>query len=201
MEPTSEEDDGLFPELPPHIHYLVKHREFGLECRRCGNKGSSTFFKTFRCPFEHTVPLESLARDPTSGQLVEADGLGSDPTGSKKDSGEGIQKESPKETQEENELAVAALELELLEMELLEQQLQELEMEELENEMMKMQLEESALEHEMNMLHQVAYPDDEEPFDPCAKIQRIGAVRERQELEVAEQAEETTKKEDGKTQP
>jgi len=190
-----EEDDGLFPELPPHIHYLVKHREFGLECRRCGNKGSSTFFKTFRCPFEHTVPLESLARDPT-GQLMEADALGSDPVGSKKDSGEGIQKESPKE-QDENELA--ELELELLEMQLLEQQLEEIEIEELESEMMKTQLEESTLQHELEMQNQVAYPDDKERFDPCAKMLRIAAVREKQELEVAEKEEEAPKKEDRKT--
>lgn len=192
-----EDDDGLFPELPPHIHYLVKHREFGLECRRCGNKGTSTFFKTFRCPFEHTIPLESLARDPTSGQLMEADALGSDSMGSKKDSGEGTEKESRKETQDENDLA--ELELELLEMQLLEQQLEEIEIEELESEMMNMELEESALQYELERQDQVAYPDDKEPFDPCAKMLRIAAVREEQELEVAEQEEEAPKKEDGKT--
>lgn len=174
--------DADFPELPPHIHYLVKDREYGLECRRCGAKGPSSYFKTFACPFQEKMdepnnrPLQQTAARETPKESVEDVASGSVGTGDattlcpSKDKGKGQDDGTGNDVEN-----LEDLEVEILQMELLQQELEELELEELEQQMKEISMQEYMLEHELEMADKVDY-GDKHFFDPCSKMPGVPQV-------------------------
>ena len=174
--------DADFPELPPHIHYLVKDREYGLECRRCGAKGPSSYFKTFACPFQEKMdepnnrPLQQTAARETPKESVEDVASGSVGTGDattlcpSKDKGKGQDDGTGNDVEN-----LEDLEVEIFQMELLQQELEELELEELEQQMKEISMQEYMLEHELEMADKVDY-GDKHFFDPCSKMPGVPQV-------------------------
>ena len=207
-------DDADFPELPSHIHYLVKDREYGLECRRCGAKGPSSYFKTFACPFQDKIdapnnpPLQQTAARETPKESVEDVASGSSGTGDattpcpSKDKGNGPEDGTGNDVEK-----LEDLEVEILQLELLQQQLDELELEELEQHMKELSMQEFMLEHELEMADQVDYGDKPPRFDPCAKMPGVpqivayGALNPQpQDKDSAKEKEDCEEKRDEKSQ-
>lgn len=50
------DDDHYECRLPPHVHDIVKHREHGGECRKCGRVGSWAFIKSIPCTGPRSAP-------------------------------------------------------------------------------------------------------------------------------------------------
>ena len=171
--PPEDDDDVSFPELPAEKHWLVKDPEFGLVCKRCRHKGSSQFFTTFLCVGDPPKPTPKV---PVEVENAPAQDSGhafapSSPSGKKQDAAV----DSAEGVLEKGKGFKEALELERLEFAWLQQQLDELEMDNLEKEYLELAMQESMMEHELEMADKVDY-GDEKPFNPCAKMRGVPKI-------------------------
>ena len=153
--PPEDDDDVSFPELPAEKHWLVKDPEFGLVCKRCRHKGSSQFFTTFLCVGDPPKPTPKV---PVEVENAPAQDSGhafapSSPSGKKQDAAV----DSAEGVLEKGKGFKEALELERLEFAWLQQQLDELEMDNLEKEYLELAMQESMMEHELEMADNVDY--------------------------------------------
>eukprot|EP00435_Cladocopium_sp_Y103_P071559 s40_g37.t2 len=175
--PPPEDDDEIsFPELPAHKHWLVKDPEFGLVCKRCQHKGPFQFFKTFLCVGDPPPKPATTPKAPVEAENAPATDSGhasaaSSPGGMQQDAAV----DSAARVLEKGKGLEDALEVERLELEWLQQQLDELEMDKLEKEYLELAMQESMMEHELEMADKVDY-GDEKKFNPCAKMRGVPQI-------------------------
>ena len=144
-------------------------------CKRCCHKGASEFFKTFLCIGDPPRPTPKVP--------VEVENAPAQDSGhaSASSSRSGMQQEaavdSAERVLEKGERLEEALELERLELEWLQQQLDEMEMDSLEKEYLDLAMQESMMEHELEMADKADYGNENQKrFNPCAKMRGVPKV-------------------------